>query len=236
MLTSELKSEAYFIQKNMDYIEYVMSDAYTLYSELDDLEPEDTKRIALKIATDIHEIKKNYSRVVDGLGKITDGEVNFNQMRITELVKILRYSITRYLETENSEVQFVTNVHSSKYVKEHYLIMSVLRNLVNNAVEELIKNNNHGTVKLKYQENPQYYIFTISDNGRGIDEKDIDYIFETGFSTKFNEETGSICRGVGLALVKEIVERKLNGRIDVKSVKNVGTDFYVYIDKDYAGG
>jgi two-component system sensor histidine kinase YcbA len=236
MLTSELKSEAYFIQKNMDYIEYVMSDAYTLYSELDDLEPEDTKRIALKIATDIHEIKKNYSRVVDGLGKITDGEVNFNQMKITELVKILRYSITRYLETENSEVQFVTNVHSSKYVKEHYLIMSVLRNLVNNAVEELMKNNNHGTVKLKYQENPDYYIFTISDNGRGIDEKDIDYIFETGFSTKFNEETGNICRGVGLALVKEIVEQKLNGRIDVKSVKNVGTDFYVYIDKNYAGG
>ena len=62
MLTSELKSEAYFMQKNMDYIEFVMGDAYKLYSELDTLEPEETTTIALKIATDIHEIKKNYSR------------------------------------------------------------------------------------------------------------------------------------------------------------------------------
>lgn len=236
MLTSELKSEAYFIQKNMDYVEYVMSDAYTLYSELDELEPEETKRIALKIATDIHEIKKNYSRVVDGLGKITDGEVNFNQMRLVELVKILRYSITRYLNSIGSDIQFITNIHTNRYVKEHYLLMSVLRNLVNNAIEELLKTNKHGVVKLKFQENAEYYIFTISDNGTGIDDKDLEYIFETGFSTKFNEETGNICRGVGLALVKDIVENKLNGYIQVKSVKNVGTDFYVYVNKKYAGG
>jgi len=236
MLTSDLKSEAYFIQKNMDYIEYVMSDAYTLYADLDELEPDETKRIALKIATDIHEIKKNYSRVVDGLGKITDGEVSFNHMKISELIRILRYSIASYLERMDSDIQFVTTVHTSKYVKEHYLIMSVLRNLVNNAVEELIKHNKHGIIRLKYQETEEYLIFTISDNGSGIDEKDIEYIFETGFSTKFNEETGNICRGVGLALVKEIVENKLGGYIEVKSQKNIGTDFYVYIDRMHVGG
>lgn len=236
MLTSELKSEAYFIQKNMDYIEYVMGDAYSLYSDLESMSDEDVKRIALKIATDIHEIKKNYSRVVDGLGKITDGEVNFNQMKITELIRILKFSINRHLSSINSEIQFITNVHTNRYIKEHYLLMSVLRNLVNNAIEELLKNNEAGTVKLKFQENADYYVFTIADNGRGIDEKDLEYIFETGFSTKFNEETGDICRGVGLALVKEIVENRLNGYIDVKSVKNVGTEFFVYVDRDYAGG
>ena len=58
VLTSELKSEAYFMQKNMAYIEFVMSDAYRLYSDLDDIPVEESKKIALKIATDIHEIKK----------------------------------------------------------------------------------------------------------------------------------------------------------------------------------
>lgn len=236
MLTSELKSEAYFMQKNMDYIEYVMEDAYKMYSDLDDLEVDQAKKIALKIATDIHEIKKNYSRVVDGLGKITDGEENFNQMKLTELVRILKSSITRSLENQESEIQFLTNVHSNRYIKEHYLLMSVLRNLVNNAIEELNKSNKNGIVRLKFQENADYYVFTISDNGSGIDGKDLDFIFEAGFSTKFNEETGDICRGVGLALVKDIVENKLNGYIDVKSVKNVGTDFFVYVDRDYAGG
>lgn len=157
-------------------------------------------------------------------------------MKLTELVRILKFSITRHLTSMNSDIQFITNVHSNRYIKEHYLLMSVLRNLVNNAIEELIKNREHGVVKLKFQENADYYIFTVSDNGTGIDEKDLAFIFETGFSTKFNEETGDICRGVGLALVKEIVENRLNGYIDIKSIKNVGTEFFVYVDREYAGG
>lgn len=236
MLTSDLKSEAYFMQKNMDYIEYVMTDAYKLYSDIDEVSIEEAKTIALKIATDIHEIKKNYSRVVEGLGKITDDEVKTKQMKITELVRILRYSITRSLDNKQSKIQFITNVHTHRLIGDHYLIMSVLRNLVNNAIEELEKNNPSGWVRLKYQEDSEYYIFTISDNGQGIDANDLQYIFEAGFSTKFNEETGDICRGVGLALVKDIVENRLNGRIEVKSIKSVGTEFFIYIKREYIGG
>lgn len=236
MLTSDLKSEAYFMQKNMDYIEFVMSDAYKLYSEFDQLSSEETKSIALKIATDIHEIKKNYSRVVEGLGNITDGEVVFDHMKITELVKILRFSINRYLNSVDSEVKFVTNVHTSRYIKDHYLLMSVLRNLVNNAIENLVENNIHGTVKLRYQENNEHYVFTVTDNGTGIEEEDLKYIFEAGFSTKFNEKTGDISRGVGLALVKDIVENKLNGTLEVTSKKHIGTEFVVYLKREYIGG
>lgn len=58
MLTSELKSEAYFMQKNMDFIELVMEDAYNLYSDFSEDQPETNKRLALKIATEVHEIKK----------------------------------------------------------------------------------------------------------------------------------------------------------------------------------
>lgn len=236
MLTSTLKSEAYFMQKNMDYIEYVMSDAYKLYSDIDILSKDDSKKIALKIATDIHEIKKNYSRVVEGLGNISDGGLSYDLMKITELVKILKFSIGRYLTVNNLDIQFVTNVHTTKYVKEHYLLMSVLRNLVNNSIEELLANNPRGTVKLKFQENDNYYIFTVSDSGSGINEEDLKFIFEAGFSTKFNEETGNICRGVGLALVKDIVENKLGGYIKVNSIENIGTDFNVFLNKAILGG
>ncbi len=230
MLTSNLKSEAYFMTKNMDYIEYVMTDAYNLYSEMEEQSINESKKIALKIATDIHEIKKNYSRVVDGLGKISDSEVYDNKMKISELTKILRFSINRHLDSMDSDIQFTTNVHTSHYFEEHYLLMSVLRNLVNNAIEELARNESGGTVKLRFQENSDFYIFTVSDNGEGIDSEDLKYIFEAGFSTKY-EKTGDICRGIGLTLVKDIVENRLGGKIDVKSIKNVGTDFFVSIKK-----
>lgn len=236
MLTSDLKGEAYFMQNNMDYIEEVMEEAYHLYSDLDEMDEEGIKKVALKIATDVHEIKKNYSRVVEGLGRITDGETNYNQMKVSELVKILKYSTTQHLMHRDSKINFVTNVHTSLYISDHYLLMSVLRNLVNNSIEELMEHNPEGTIKLKYLEEENYHVFKVSDNGSGINERDLKYIFEAGFSTKFNEATGDICRGVGLALVKDIVENKLHGKIEVRSSKKIGTEFTIYIQREYMGG
>ena len=104
--------------------------------------------------------------------------------------------------------------------------------------EKLVEDNKPEALhdNLKVLENVEYFIFTVTDNGRGIDEEDLKYIFEVGFSTKFDEETGDICRGVGLSLVKDIVENKLDGRIEVKSIKNVGTEFYVYVKRSKLGG
>lgn len=157
-------------------------------------------------------------------------------MKVSELVKILKYSTTQHLMYRDSKINFVTNVHTSLYISDHYLLMSVLRNLVNNSIEELTEHNPEGTIKLKYLEEENYHVFKVSDNGSGINERDLKYIFEAGFSTKFNEATGDICRGVGLALVKDIVENKLHGKIEVRSTKRIGTEFTVYIQREYMGG
>lgn len=230
MLTSDLKSEAYFMQKNMDFIEMVMKDAYSLYSDLDLEDPEGTKKLSLKIATEVHEIKKNYSRVVEGLTKITVHEPDEDTMRISTLLKILKDSISKYLDGCHSKVKLFVSGHSSAVIEEHYLLMSVLRNLVYNAIEA-IKIDGEGSVVIKYDENEDYHLFSISDDGSGIEVADLKFIFQAGFSTKFNEETGDICRGVGLALVKEIVEHQLNGYIEVESIINVGTVFRIFIKK-----
>ena len=179
--------------------------------------------------------KKNYSRVVHGLGNLTDGEIDYSSIKTSELVRILKYSINSYLNSIGSHIKFITSVHTSTVVESHYLLMSVLRNLVNNAIEELLKHNPSGTVKLKFQENNDYYVFTVSDDGNGILSEDLDFIFEAGFSTKF-DESGDICRGVGLALVNDIVTNKLGGFINVESKRMTGTEFFVYIQKSKLGG
>ena len=43
------------------------------------------------------------------------------------------------------------------------------------------------------------------------------YIYEAGFSTKINYETGKINRGLGLSITKDIIENKLKGKIKVQS-------------------
>ena len=51
-------------------------------------------------------------------------------------------------------------------------------------------------------------------------------LFQVGYSTKFNEATGDINRGVGLPAVQYIVD-ELEGSIQVESEPGQGTTFHV---------
>jgi len=68
---SDLESELYFINRNMEQIENVMFKAYDLYEDADKLERKFIKSNTLDIATDIHEIKKNYINIYNGIKEIT---------------------------------------------------------------------------------------------------------------------------------------------------------------------
>ena len=71
---------------------------------------------------------------------------------------------------------------------------------------------------------PGALLITTDDTGSGIEEGNIDRIFENGFSTKGNG------RGTGLYQVKKLVENA-GGNINVESQKGVGTSFTVSFKK-----
>ena len=62
-----------------------------------------------------------------------------------------------------------------------------------------------------------------------MDEETKDNIFITEFSTKFDEETGNLQRGLGLTLVKDFVEQDYKGSIEVDSTPGEGTVFRIRI-------
>ncbi len=64
----------------------------------------------------------------------------------------------------------------------------------------------------------------------GIEQDILPYIFNPGFTTKFDEHTGKSSTGIGLFHVKNIVE-DLNGFISVKSHLEQGTTFILTIPK-----
>jgi two-component system, cell cycle sensor histidine kinase and response regulator CckA len=68
----------------------------------------------------------------------------------------------------------------------------------------------------------RYVCLTIADNGKGMDDPTLMRMFDPFFSTK---ESGGT--GLGLALVKEIVQ-KAQGHIEVDSQPDLGTVFRVY--------
>ncbi|MBZ2174036.1 GHKL domain-containing protein [Schnuerera sp. xch1] len=105
-------------------------------------------------------------------------------------------------------------------------LVIIIGNLIENAFEATVKENkDNKRVSLSIDELEDKIEITINDNGLGIEKEYIEKIFERGYSTKSEN------RGIGLALVKEKVE-KLYGVIKVSSSIGEGTTFKVIIPKE----
>lgn len=231
LLSSNLKSEIYYMRNNMEYIEHVMNDAFYLYDNMNDEAIAVKKDLALNIAKDVHEIKKNYNRVIQGMEAIAGENKEYDKIKISELASILQNNFRKTMLNEEQNIDLSFHVRSNEYISKHYYLMSVLRNIVNNSIEAINNAEGRGVVTLIHRDMDDDHLFIIRDNGPGIKEKDLKFIFDPGFSTKFNIDTGSISRGVGLTLVKEIVEKQFLGELEVESDFGVGTTFKITIPK-----
>jgi two-component system sensor histidine kinase YcbA len=86
-----------------------------------------------------------------------------------------------------------------------------------------------GLIEIFEQQEGDSYVFSVRDDGPGIAEKNLTKIFQMGFSTKFDKQTGNIYRGVGLAGVKAAVEEGFHGKLEVRSALGAGTEFRITI-------
>ena len=104
----------------------------------------------------------------------------------------------------------------------------IVQNLIGNAIKYSTENEGID-VQLKIDQ-PKI-IFSVSDNGIGIDEKHKNKIFERFFRVDDSRTSNIEGSGIGLSIVKEIVE-KYQGKIIVKDNKPKGTIFIVEIPKN----
>ena len=81
-----------------------------------------------------------------------------------------------------------------------------LENLIKNSIDAL-KNTENGHIKVSSKRKNVYVEIHISDNGKGIERKHIDRIFNAGFSTKRRGW------GIGLPLTKKIIEEFHKGKL-----------------------
>jgi two-component system sensor histidine kinase YcbA len=126
-------------------------------------------------------------------------------------------------------------VYDNFNVEKHFYLVSVIRNLIYNSIEAMDGRRN-GCIRIIIRKEKGKCIFTILDNGSGIKNENLSYIFNPGFSTKFDRKTGDIYRGLGLTHVKGIVTDIFSGAISVVSREGKGTKFTIKIKEDKIGG
>ena len=231
-LTSQLKTEMYWMEKNMDNIEKVMSDSYKLFEMINLNEDKDSwAGRAVAIARDIHEIKKENTLAIRGIKEITQDGLKDKDMNFKDIMNILSETMEKEIRRLNRNIELVIHIEENFYTGKHYYLMSIFRNLIMNSIDAIPDTQKGGRISINHKIDNEQHIFVVSDNGVGIDKDGLKHIFSPGFSTKINYNTGEINRGLGLAIVKYIVEEQLEGRINVSSIEGKGTRFYIYISK-----
>ena len=103
-------------------------------------------------------------------------------------------------------------------------LLQVFQNLIQNAIKHNDKEKieihiDYAVVNAKHQ-------FSIRDNGPGIEQKYFDKIFQLFQKLQIENEVDSV--GIGLALVKKIIERN-GGEIFLESTVGEGTTFFFTI-------
>lgn len=229
-MTMLLKDEMYWFEKNKNKIEKSMAEAYNLFELLKDSNNDELAKQSLRVVGDIHEIKKEYELVLRGFKDITEEKYEIKKMKFSDMLTILKTTMEYEINQKhlNVSINYVSSVDFSTI--KHFEIMSILRNLISNSLDAM-QENKKGEILLKHYKKNDYYYFIIEDNGKGIDNSFINEIFNPGYSTKIDYSTGEINRGLGLSLVKDIIENKFNGSITVESKLNRYTKFKIAINR-----
>lgn len=108
-------------------------------------------------------------------------------------------------------------------------MISILGNLLDNALEAVEKKEKK-EVTFFGTDIGTDIVFEIADSGDGVPDKNVQKLFELGYSSKNDVE-----RGYGLAIVKDTVE-ELGGQIEVHNQPSGGAVFSVFIPKQGKSG
>ncbi len=217
-----LYGEAFYLKKSMDTIEHITANSFDLYRKLKAENLNVYSEQALGVSQQIHEVKKDSQRILAGLLKLYDTEIVVD-MNLDEILHFVIKGNQEYSEMLKKQITIDQKVEVNFFTPHYIPLLTVLNNLVSNAVEAIEKN---GTIKVQVVEKNKEVIFAVSDSGKGIPKQDNSIIFEPGFTTKFNEE-GIAATGIGLSHVRDIVHA-FGGEIEVESSKKTsGAKFVV---------
>lgn len=103
----------------------------------------------------------------------------------------------------------------------------IFNNLISNAVKY---NKEGGEVNIGIRKESAGLMITVRDTGIGMNEEEVSRLFQEFVRIK-NAKTKNITgSGLGLSIVKKLVEESYEGRISAASVPDEGTTFTVVLN------
>ena len=216
LLISGLYAEVIQLTKSMQNAEDITRDCYNVYKDLQDdeitVDKENLAQNLLSIAGQVHEIKKDNQRIYASLSQLISDRKLYDYMKVTELTDIIIQSHQKYAHSLLKKITFTVDIDESLPPLHVYTVLSLVNNLVANAVESI---QDTGSIKLTLSRTAEYISLCVADTGPGIPAKKQKLIFKPGYTTKF-DATGNPSTGMGLPYAHYLAN-SLQGNITLES-------------------
>jgi len=179
--------------------------------------------------------KTNYmTKLIDELlyySRVSGNEFSYNFEKTNVKEFFDDYVKDLYLELDTIRINFSysANVDADTMIDiDREQIKRALNNIVANAVKYMDKEDPE--IHFRVKETMDAINIRISDNGRGIDEKDLPHIFERFYRSDASRNTKLGGSGIGLSIVKKVIENH-EGSVVAISKSGVGTDIDIVLKK-----
>lgn len=181
----------------------------------------ENERVKSRMKEDVKDMEQMVSELLDNYKK--ESELSKPEITEFDLNELIEKTSDKFINEriKFSPVKEILNVKADKRKIE-----TVIKNLIDNALKYSKEN-----VEINAERNPENtsgFILKIKDNGDGISEAEIKYIFEPFYRVDKSRNKAITGYGLGLNIVKKIIDAH-NGTIEVKSEKDKGTEFIVTI-------
>ena len=235
---NELKQTAQDLQKSHQYLE-----RFALMAS------HDIKTPLTSIILSAQILKLRYKEIVDDKANHLVDTINHSSKKLLGFLNtMLDYSKSNTILTKRKDQVYVNDLlehvlkllnipatirvivpEKAVYVKTSLIALEqVFINLLHNAVKYSDKKDS--LIKIEFFEDKQFYHFKISDNGKGIEQNEMENIFAPQILIRDEELYREKKAKIGLSTVKNLVE-SLGGEIKVNSVLHEGTAFEFTIRK-----
>lgn len=222
ILTHEIMNSVTPISSLSETMQSMLSDKNGEQKLLKDLRDETIKDIRFSLST-IQKRSESLLDFVDNYRKLSRvPNAVLENVQMSELIRSVENLMHEEFIRQSIAVHVSVDIHEVLQI-DPKLIEQVIINLLRNSIQALegLPNKQIG---IKGYREEGVFILEVSDNGKGISEKELKDIFIPFFSTK---KDGS---GIGLSLSKQIMSLH-GGRIRVQSTVNEGTSFYLIFRK-----
>lgn len=214
---ANIYADIFFLQKSKKQLDEMTTRSFSIYQALPNESP--LRQQALSLANMGHEVMKDYSNIVSGLANAIQVTQQESPMLLSQICRILEAGTRETIAPARLHIHLEGDI----LIEGYYDFFIVLNNLIINAAQAGARQ-----ITAELTAKNRSITMHVTDDAGGIPEDILPHIFQPGFSTKFDEQTGVPSPGLGLCHVRDIVN-KWNAQISVESCVPEGTTFRVDI-------